>query len=478
MNKILAVVLLLVVAGAGGLYWIGERTERLFRIEAVESSRANADLSVVVTDYRRGLLGARARVCLHVDGKAQGLPPAFTQFVNHFCMLTDLRYGPLLFGPGGVKPGWAGMHSVIDVASMPEAGRTVVNALFARRPPLTVTARFAFDGSLHEHMVVAPFDGHIGQLHLKLGALSIDDMEKPAGTHGGRGYLTLRDGLMESPGGSLAIDKMDGDVTVTGLVGPGVPLMESTVAAEGVSVSRGGGPLLTGNVTMRIGNHFRSGLMDARYDVWFDGLRGPVLTLPIDSGYFSLGYRGLGLEGLKAVDAQAKRLKNLEREIAAHRGNDDADSVTRVTDDVRRMRRLLARMRETFLGKALQPGKTAVSMQLMLDQGGRRQLTLNSEVRYRGVDGKAPDPARLTSMGLPGWLRLMDANVHLNAAPRALPPALNARIPGFMAAGLVAGRDERLVSDLTLSNGALTVNGNGRSPAQLTRALSEAASAR
>lgn len=475
MKKILAVLVLLVVAGAGALYWLGGYTERLFRTEMTQAGpETYPGLELVVTDYQRGLFGAHTRVCLHLGEQAGNFPPRFADIMSHVCLVSTLRYGPLLFGPEGVRTGWAGWRTAVDVAALPKEARSILKALFGDAPPMVDTGRFAFDGSVHEHTTITPIDRQVGPLHVTLGALSLDAIANRAGdiNAGSRGYLTLKTLRVDGPKGGLAIDGIDGDVAVEGMVMPGLPLMTATFAVNGMTISQGGKPVLGANLTVRTGNRVAGGLMDADYGLWFDDLHGPLVTLPVNNGYLGIQDRGLSVSGLRALNGEAKRFNALQQRILAASGKKDADSVMQMTDAGRQLRQQVARIETVLLDKVLQPGKSALSLQLLLNRNDQRQLTLTGDLHYRGVDGKSPTLARLAAMGPPGWLRLANAEVRFNAAPAALPPALIGQLPALMRAGVLSSdADGRLNGELTLNNGALTLNGRATSPGQLARSL-------
>lgn len=476
MKKVLVVLAVLVVACAGALYLIGNHTEGLIKAElAQQPIPGNPGVSVDLTDYHRHLLGADTRFCLRIKPGVIALPPQVAAWSGKFCMLSELHYGPLLFGARGPSLGWARVRTVLDLSALPASARQTVRAVFGDAPPVVSHGLYRFDGSSSEHLVVTPFDYQSQGVRVRLGGLALDGFREKPGAWPIHGYLSLRDFYLEGSNGSVAVDTVDGDSTLSAVVGGSLPVSSGTFAANGFVVSSGGKPLIAGNLTVRARNRVAHGVLGADLGVWMDGLHGQALSVPVDSGYLGFGYHGLDAGAMVQIQTLLRRIGRLQGDISSNQRK-DADAVARTTDQVARLRQFAGQVVTLVSQKLLRPGETGASMQLMLDHRDQRQLTLDGRIDYRGLDGKNPAPARFRALGAQGGLQLADVDIHLGMMPELVPPALRYRTVDFVKAGMVVNRDGRLVTDLTVKGGAIAVNGQARTLNELVVGIARLAS--
>ena len=107
----------------------------------------------------------------------------------------------------------------------------------------------------------------------------------------------------------------------------------------------------------------------------------------------------------------------------------------------------------------LHPERTGMTVKMVMDGAGERQLTLDSALDYNGLDGLNPSFAELQMLPPAALARLVDLSVDFDAASALLPPGLRAGLVDYQSSGWLRQQDGRLRTRLTLEQGEVTLNG-------------------
>ena len=240
--------------------------------------------------------------------------------------------------------------------------------------------------------------------------------------------------------------------------------MEMTLAANGLSMTRGGREQFTGDLTLRTRSRRQGDTLAGDLGLWLDGLGGDAVPPTLASGYLGLAYQGI--DSAAAVRAQrlSRELDRLRIEMMV---GALADDQVALEANAAQARQLGEELVTVLTRELLRPDRSGLTLLAVLDGDKGRPLTLDGRLDYRGLDGLNASLAELRMLPPAGLLRLVDLALNLDADPALLPPPLRANLAGPMQAGLVAHRDGRLVSRLMVRDGALTVNGEPLAPAAL-----------
>ena len=465
MKKIILAILVLGGLWLGGTYVIGQTVESRLReqVAALELIPGSDLVRLELSDYDAGLLGAEARTCLVFNR----LPPDLAQlegFSGTLCDRADIGYGPLLFTDDGPALGLAYARGRLDLSALPEPVTAMVDQVFQGQPPITARTLYRFDGGLRVRAAVTPFQVSSAAGRASLGRLTMEARSPRVGAATGRFFITGRDLQVGGPLGAATLPVLDVDITVNELLGEVLPLMEMTLAANGLSMTRGGREQFTGDLTLRPRSRRQGDTLAGDLGLWLDGLGGDAVPPTLASGYLGLAYQGI--DSAAAVRAQrlSRELDRLRIEMMV---GALADDQVALEANAAQARQLGEELVTVLTRELLRPDRSGLTLLAVLDGDKGRPLTLDGRLDYRGLDGLNASLAELRMLPPAGLLRLVDLALNLDADPALLPPPLRANLAGPMQAGLVAHRDGRLVSRLMVRDGALTVNGEPLAPAAL-----------
>ena len=170
------IILLCVLAWAGGTYVLGGQVRSLY-----QSSLKGADtwgiFSLAADDYRRGFLSSQARTQVDLNlprGEGAGSPESVQLVFNH-----TFRHGPL---PGGFSlPALAEVETRLAEVRLDGVD---VEGLFEHFPELeaaVAVTRVAFDGSAKSRLHIPPLERHDSEGELKWQGLKLDAVAAPEG---------------------------------------------------------------------------------------------------------------------------------------------------------------------------------------------------------------------------------------------------------------------------------------------------------
>lgn len=170
------IILLCVLAWAGGSYVIGGQVRNLY-----QSSLKGADtwgiFSLAADDYRRGFLSSQARTQVDLSlprGEGAGAPESVQLVFDH-----TFRHGPL---PGGFSlPALAEVETRLAEVHLDGVDAEGFFEHFPELEAAVAVTRVAFDGSAKSRLQIPPLERHDSEGELKWQGLKIDAVSAPEG---------------------------------------------------------------------------------------------------------------------------------------------------------------------------------------------------------------------------------------------------------------------------------------------------------
>jgi hypothetical protein len=132
-----------------------------------------------------------------------------------------------------------------------------------------------------------------------------------------------------------------------------------------------------------------------------------------------------------------------------------------------RIQTLLAEMTQVAAEQLLHPGDSKLSLQMLVDHQGERQLTVDSKARYLGLDGNNLPADELMALNEAQIQQMLDVQVRVDMHESLVPAPYVARLTALAEQGVVERQGERWSSVLSANGGALSLNGQPVSPEEL-----------
>jgi len=464
--------LLLAVLVLGGLwlaagYVIGNKVEDTVRAQVAnqEIIPGSEMVRLEVAEYDKGLFGAQSRVCLVFDR----LPPdmaMFEAFSGKLCDRAEVHYGPLLFGPDGPSFGLAYARSELDLSPLPPEMKQMVDGLFAGQPPVIGHSWYTFDGGVDLRVLVSPFRFESPELSASLAELRMDGRIDDPAAKLGDFFMRARDLRVAGPQGALVLPELDAEIRLKAMLGDVLPLIDMTMAANGLSVSAGGREQVAGNVTLRTRTREDGDTLSGDSGLWLDALSGDQVPERVDSAWLGVDWHGFDRAATIRVQRLSRELDNLQLEMMMQAMSGDGDSAA-MQEKAERMAALGEEMITVMTTQLLHPGRTSMTLKMVVDGAGERQLTLDSALDYNGLDGLNPSFAELQMLPPSALARLADLRIDFDAASALLPPGLRAGLVHYQSSGWLRQEAGRLRTRFTIEQGEVTLNGESMTVQQL-----------
>lgn len=170
------IILLCVLAWAGGSYVLGGQMRNLYR-SSLEGVDTWGIFSLAADDYRRGLLSSQARTLVDLSlprGEAEGVPENVQLIFAH-----KFHHGPL---PGGFSlPALAEVETRLAEVRLDGVEAQGFFEHFPELEAAVAVTRVAFDGSARSRLHIPPLERHDSEGVLKWQGLKIEAVTEPAG---------------------------------------------------------------------------------------------------------------------------------------------------------------------------------------------------------------------------------------------------------------------------------------------------------
>lgn len=460
--------LLLAVLVLGGLwlaagYLIGNKVEDTVRaqVAAQEVVLGSGRVRAEVVDYDKGLFSAQYRICVVFDQLASHMA-IMQAYSGKLCERGEVHYGPLLFGPDGPSLGLAYARSELDLSLLPPEIKQVVDGLFADRPPLISHSWYTFDGGVDLRVLVSPFRFESPELSASLAELSMDGRITDITANVGDFFVRGRDLRVAGPQGALVLPELEAEIRLKAMLGDVLPLIDMTMAANGLSVSAGGREQVAGNVTLRTRTREDGDTLSGDSGLWLDALSGDQVPERVDSAWLGVDWHGFDRAATIRVQRISQELDKLQMEMMMQAMSGDGDSAA-MQEKAERMAVLGEEMITVMSTQLLHPERTGMTLKMVVDGAGERQLTLDSALDYNGLDGLNPSFAELQMLPPVALARLADLSVDFDAAAALLPPGL----VDYQSSGWLRQQNGRLRTRLTLEQGKVTLNGESMTVEEL-----------
>ena len=452
---------------AGATFYVGMRAETLFREEVagLEVIPGQRDIIVDVFSYERGLFRARAVTCLIIQGEMASTAN-LGAMSGKICSLSTIHHGPFAWTDDGLFVGIAASEEVLDLSELPAEMTAMVSEIFQGKPPVTGYSRYGFDGSLTMKVAVAPvsLDSPMGKVVLE--ELQLDVLRPTAGDYPVNAYLSLQGLDVSSPKMGFAVDSLTGSVDVIAMLGGELPLANINFTGKQLRWSQGQQPMLAFDLTLQGTTKDHGDTLSGDSRLWLDQVAGPMVPLPMDSAYLGMEYAGLDKQALVRVHALNREMDEIQTRalMGALSGNgEQAD----MEQQMMRMQSLLEEMTQVAAEQLLRPGDSELALQMLVDDQGERQLTLDSKARYLGVEGGNLPTLELMALSEEQFQQMLDIQAHLDMHQGLVPPPYADRLVALAEQGVVERQGERWRSVINVGNGVLSLNGQPVSRTQL-----------
>lgn len=470
MKKVVALILVLVVAWLGATFYVGMRAETLVREElaGLEVIPGQRDIVVDVLRYDRGLLRSEAIACLIIQGELasnQNLGPLSGQI----CSLSTIHHGPFAWTDDGLFVGIAASEEVLDLSGLPAEIAAMVNEIFQGKPPVSGYSRYGFDGSLTMTVAVAPvnLDSPMGKVVLE--ELQLDVLRPSADAYPVNSYLSLQGLDVSSPKMGFAVDSLSGSVDVVAMLGGELPLVDINLTGKQLRWSQGEQPMLAFDLTLQGTSQDHGDTLSGNSRLWLDQIAGPMVPLPMDSAYLGMEYAGLNKQALVRVHALNREMDEIQTRamMGALSGSGEQD----MEPQMERIQALLAEMTQVAAEQLLRPGGSELALQMLVDHQGERQLTLDSKARYLGLDGNNLSTQELMALSEAQIQQMLDIMVRVDMHDSLVPPPYADRLTALAEQGVVERQGERWRGVIKANGGILSLNGQPVSREQLGERL-------
>jgi len=467
MKKLLLAVLVLAGLWLAAGYVIGNKVEDTVRAQAAaqEFVLGSGRVRLEVVDYDKGLFSAQSRICVVFDQLASHMA-MMQAYSGKLCDRSEVHYGPLLFGPDGPSLGLAYARSELDLSLLPPEVKQMVDGLFAGQPPVTGHTWYTFDGGVDLRVLVSPFQFESPALRASLAELRMDGHVDDPIAMLGDFYVRGRDLRVAGPQGALVLPELDAEIHLKAMLGDVLPLIDMTLAANGLSASAGGREQVAGNLTLRSRTRADGDTLAGDTGLWLDGLSGETVPERVASAYMGMEWQGFDKAAVIRLQAISQELDRLQMEMMVQAMGGQGDSAA-MQDSAERMQVLGEEMVTVMSTQLLHPGRSGMTVQAVVDGRGERQLTLDSNLYYNGLDGLNPSFAELQMLPPAALARLADVTLDFDVASALLPPGLRAGSVDYQRSGWLRSEDGRLRSHLTIEQGGVTLNGESMTVPEL-----------
>lgn len=470
MKKLVALILVLVVAWLGATFYVGMRAETLVREEVagLEVIPGQTDIIFDVFSYDRGLFRSEAVTCLIIQGEMAS-NANLGALSGKICSLSTIHHGPFAWTGDGLFVGIAASEEVLDLSGLPAEMAAMVNEIFQGKPPVSGYSRYGFDGSLTMKVAVAPvnLDSPMGKVVLE--ELQLDVLRPSADAYPVNSYLSLQGLDVSSPKMGFAVDSLTGSVDVVAMLGGELPLADINLTGKQLRWSQGELPMLAFDLTLQGTSQDHGETLSGNSRLWLEQIAGPMVPLPMDSAYLGMEYAGLDKQALVRVHALNREMDEIQTQalMGALSGNGEQD----MEQQMMRIQTLLAEMTQVAAEQLLHPGDSELALQMLVDHQGERQLTLDSKARYLGLDGNNLSTQELMALSETEIQQMLDITVRVDMHDSLVPPPYAGRLTALAEQGVVERQGERWRGVINANGGILSLNGEPVSREQLEERL-------
>lgn len=457
MKALIALALVLVAGWLGATWYVGSQVETLLRTEVakVELLPGRDDLTLVVNHYERGLFSAQVRSCVVVQGELAELGKGI-DLSNKLCFVSTIHHGPIGLSEQGVFVGLAATEDALDVSALPPELAPVIQQLFQGRAPLEGSSFYGFDGSVSATVLIPPVALDAPQGKVVLEQFQLDVFRPDLSGYPVNGYLTVKGLEVVSPSGGFSVPSLTGSIDVVAMLDEHLPLTNTNLHGKGLSFSQMGVPMLGFDMVLQASSEDNGGSLSSKSGLWADNITGPMVPIPMDSAYLGLAIEGLDKAALIRINQLNQELNSWQTSMMIDGlSGDEQDRAIQVQE----LQSLVSQMMQVASEQLLKPGSSNVNMQLLVDNAGKRQLTLDSKTRYLGVDGKNASFEALTMLDEEQLKGLLDLYLRVDVDQSLVPPPFVAKLQELESAGLVVRSDSSWRSSFRSSGDLLQLNG-------------------
>lgn len=458
MKALIALVLLLVAGWLGATWYVGSQAENLVRTEVAKAELlpGRDDLKLVVSQYERGLFSAEARTCLVVQGELAALGQGM-DLSNKLCFVSTIHHGPVGLSEKGLFVGLAATEDALDVSALPPEVAPLIQQVFQGRAPLEGSSFYGFDGSVSATALIPPVALDSPQGKVVLEQFQLDIYRPDVNGYPVNGYLTLKGLEVDSPSGGFAVPSLTGTVDVMAMLGDDLPLTNTNLQGKGLSFSQGGMPMLGFDLVLQASSEDNGESLSGKSGLWADNVTGPMVPIPMDSAYLGLAFEGLDKAALIRIHQLNRELDSLQTSMVIDGLSGEGQSD--MAGQLEKLQTLISQMMQVASEQLLKPGNSNLSLQLLVDNEGKRQLTFDSKTRYLGVDGKNLPFETLSLLDEEQMKQMLDLYLRVDVDQSLVPPPFVGKLQELESAGLVQRSDSSWRGSFRSDGNTLQLNG-------------------
>ncbi|MBZ2190136.1 YdgA family protein [Alcanivorax sp. JB21] len=479
MKKIIVGLLVVAIVWIGSSYLVGARVETLYTdaLAEMEVLPGQDGLRFRVVEYRRGIFSSQVRSCLTVDETL----PKLAAFSGYVCDKSTLRHGPVMWTSSGPWAGLAFSHGELDMAPLPDDIRSVIADVLGDESPLYAETWLSFDRSARVRAWVPEISFASGEFSASLARLELDAYMTSMTGDTGKVFLVMRElALNGGPEGELTIAAVDMTVDVVDMIEGILPLLQVQLRANGIRAGRDARQPweddahasfdLALDATSALEGDALSGTMS----LWLTDVVADSLDIPLDHAYMALAYRGIDRDAMVRIQQLSDDIDRLQSQMMVNLfAEPDGLADDMSADELfAQMTALTEEMAVVLSERLLRPGESSANVQLMLDNAGVRQVSLNAQVDYQGLNGSNVPLDEQASLDEAQILHLVNASLSLDVDETLLPAGQAEFAAEMVSAELATLHNGRYGMTLTVKDGELVFNGGTLTAAEFMERLS------
>lgn len=471
MKKVLiGLVVVLAVAWAGAVYFVGSKAEQWYTAELaqVDLLPSQPGLRFQAQDYQRGFLSSQGKVCLVAQGELAA-SAQMAAMSEKLCFLVDVQHGPIVSTEQGMALALIAQRAQLDTGNLPDELKAMLNEAFANAAPVTLTSLVGFDESMSGRFAIAP-----AKLESPMGSMALEtfyvDYHVPLATAYPAAFSVVMEGLQtESPQGGLSVPSLTGSVRVDGVYDDALPLSEAKFQANGVTVTQQSTPMASFDLVLQGDSRVDGDLVSSQSGLWVENLQSDMLPVPIDSVYFGMEFDDLKGAALIRINDLSNEIDELQAAMlmGSFMGMDSEE----IAQKAQQIEALSLELGRVAAEELVVPGKSRLATQLLLDNGSERQLTIDADARYLGRDGDVVPMSELASGSSDMFKSLLHMKLHAKIEEAIAMPPTNTRLDQMVEQGLAEKVGTAWQLMLSSEAGELTLNGESISAEELESRL-------
>lgn len=449
---LLSVPVALLVAWGGASWYIGQQTESALQqfIDQQNESSAASGISQELVSYEKSAFGATAVTKMTAE------TPPLDEMIGEVRFINEIQNGPVFFGGAElVEFGMSRIHTTLDMDSLGEEQRKVIEQVFAGKAPLEANSIINFDGSTRYEVSSSPLKSDMEGLALEIDSMTMSGVSSQDMT----GDISVQTGKisLSDPASHFTIPSMTVTGKITGMVG-GQMLGNFDIKAPQVSaLSAGATEAFVFDLGVQADSELEEDGLTGRMALQMDNIQGSNDML--SKLHYKLDFAGMDVEGLSEINRLQAEMQSLQSQL-------DWDSESMETPEGRQkiqevmdgMNNKVGEIVTVLFGKVLKTDKTRLH-NVLHAESPNGNLDADIDLTYLGKG--EPDMNVLASYGPDEWAQMFRGKLVLDADKSILTMGLDMLLKPYVQQGLMSDEGEKFSTSVEL-DGSDTIRVNSQ----------------